>query len=71
MSFLAEGGLGDSKFEFLMPTEVAALLSDGVKVKVLPTPSKRFGITFSEKMPMVREVLEKMTRAGVYPLSLF
>lgn len=71
VSFLAEGGLEDSKSEFLIPTEIGAMLSAGVRVKVLPTPSKWFGMTFSEETPMVREALEKMTREGVYPAPLF
>lgn len=70
-SFLAEGGLDDSKSEFLITTEVGAMLSDGVQIKVLPTPSKWFGMTFSEETPMVREALEKMTREGIYPSPLF
>ena len=36
--FLSEGGLENSKSEFLIPTEVGAMLCDGVKVKVLPRP---------------------------------
>lgn len=69
--FLAEGGLEDSKSEFLIPTEVGAMLSSDVKVKVLPTLSKWFGMTFSEETPMVRESLERMTQEGVYPSPLF
>lgn len=57
--------------EFLIPTEIGAMLSEGVKVKVLPTPSKWFGMTFSEETPMVRQALAKMTQEGIYPTPLF
>lgn len=71
VSFLAEGSLENSKSEFLIPTEVGAMLSSGVKVKVLSTPSKWFGMTFPEETPMVRELLERMTQEGIYPSPLF
>lgn len=69
--FLSDGGLREPNSEFLIPTEIGAMLSDGVKVKVLPTPSKWFGMTFSEETPMVCQALEQMTQAGTYPTPLF
>lgn len=71
VSFLTEGGLENPKSEFLIPTEVGGMLSDGVKVRVLPTTSQWFGMTFSEEIPMVRQALAQMTQAGTYPTPLF
>lgn len=71
VTFLTEGGLENPKSEFLIPTEVGGMLSDGVKVSVLPTTSRWFGMTFSEETPMVRQALAKMTQEGIYPTPLF
>ena len=71
IQFLSDGGLVEPNSEFLIPTEIGAVLSDGVKVKVLPTPGKWFGMTFSEETPMVRQALAQMTQAGIYPTPLF
>ena len=68
--FLAAGGLENPKSEFLIPTEVGGMLTDGVKVSVLSTPSRWFGMTFAEDTPMVRQSLEQMTREGLYPTPL-
>ena len=69
--FLSDGGLEEEKSEFLIPTEIGAMLSDGVKVKVLPTNSPWFGMTFSEEIPKVRQALAGLVEDGVYPDSLF
>ena len=71
VTFLTEGGLENPKSEFLIPTEVGGMLSDGVKVSVLPTTSRWFGMTFSEETPMVRQALAQMTQAGTYPTPIF
>lgn len=71
IQFLSDGGLVEPNSAFLIPTEIGAMLSDGVKVKVLPTPSKWFGMTFSEETPMVRQTLAQMTQEGIYPTHLF
>lgn len=71
ITFLADGGLEHPKSEFLIPTEVGAMLKDGVQVSVIPTSCKWFGMTFSEETPMVSQALARMTREGIYPTPLF
>lgn len=71
VKFLALG-LNDQRSEFLIPTEIGGMLADStVRVKVLPTPSRWFGMTFSEDTPVVREALAQMAADGIYPDPLF
>lgn len=71
IKFLADGGLEYPKSEFLIPTEVGTMLTDGVQVKVIPTPCKWIGMTFAEETVMVSQVLAQMTSDGLYPTPLF
>lgn len=71
VAFLAGGGLETPNSEFLIPTEVGAMLADGVSVRVLPTDGRWFGMTFAEETQMVRDALQQMTDAGKYPTPLF
>lgn len=71
IAFLADGGLDYPKSEFLIPTEVGAMLADGVQVKVIPTPCQWFGMTFVEEVPMVSQALAQMMHDGLYPTPLF
>lgn len=60
------------KSEFLIPTEMGVLLSRGAaRIRVLPTSSQWFGMTFAEDMPGVREAFRIMTKDGVYSDPLF
>lgn len=64
--------LNDPKSEFLIPTAVGHMLALGsVRVKVLPTDSQWFGMTYAEDMPAVRTAFAKMTEEGVYPTPLY
>lgn len=69
--FLSDGGLDTPTSEFLIPTEIGAMLSEGVRVKVLPTVGRWFGMTFSEEIPKVRQALAELVRTGDYPISLY
>ena len=72
IEFLAEGGLTAPKSEFLIPTEMGVLLErDQARIRVLPTTSRWFGMTFAEDMPAVRQTLAEMTEQGEYPAPLF
>ena len=62
--------LDNPKSEFLIPTEVGGMLSQGVRVQVLPTDSRWFGMTFAEDMPGVRDAFREMTEHGIYPSPL-
>ena len=71
VEFLQEG-LTAPKSEFLIPTEMGELLKrDQIRIRVLPTTSRWFGMTFAEDLPAVRQSLEEMTDAGEYPAPLF
>lgn len=60
------------KAEFLIPTEVNNLVEEGkVKVKVIPTTSDWFGVTYASDRPLVVEKINALVAAGVYPKKLF
>ena len=72
IEFLSEGGLTMPKSEFLIPSEMGVLVQRGtVRIRVLPTTSQWFGMTFAEDMPGVREAFARMTAEGLYPSPLF
>jgi len=57
--------------EFLIPTEVGGwLVSEEVRVRVIPTGSRWLGMTHREDMPLVRSVIAQMTAEGKYPSPL-
>ena len=67
-----ENGIRDPKSEFLIPSEMGTLLSrDAIRIRVLPTTSQWFGMTYAEDMPGVREAFRTMTEAGIYTSPLF
>ncbi|MDR1610820.1 MAG: nucleotidyltransferase [Candidatus Symbiothrix sp.] len=60
------------KAEFFIPLVVNNLITSGkVKVKVLDTPSKWFGVTYSEDRPAVVAKLKELSEKGEYPKKLF
>jgi UTP-glucose-1-phosphate uridylyltransferase len=60
------------KSEFYIPSEVDQLISRGeVRVKVLPTSDKWFGVTYVEDKPAVTAGIKKLIEQGVYPERLF
>ena len=71
VEFLQEG-LTAPKSEFLIPTEIGELLRrEEARIRVLPTTSRWFGMTFAEDMPAVRQAFAEMTEQGEYPAPLF
>lgn len=70
-SFLEGGGSSDLSAEFLIPTEIGAMLDGNIQVKVIPVKTKWFGMTFREEAIIVREILGQMAQEGVYPSPLF
>ena len=67
-----EDGLTAPKSEFLIPTEMGEFLRRGqARIRVLPTNSRWFGMTFAEDMPSVRQAFAQMTEQGEYPAPLF
>ena len=71
VEFLGEN-LEEPKSEFLIPTEMGVLLSrNKACIRVLPTTSQWFGMTYAEDMPGVREAFQAMTDSGIYSDPLF
>lgn len=69
--FLSEKGT-DLKAESYLPTAVNAIVAAGnAKVKVLPTQSSWFGVTYREDRPRVVESIQALIRAGEYPEALW
>lgn len=70
-TFLKEN-LNVDKSEFFIPTVVNKLVQEGkAKVKVLPTESKWFGVTYSDDRQGVVEKLAQLHATGVYPEKMF
>ena len=70
--FLAAGGLKDPKSEYLLPTIIGDLLSEGrITVRVLKTQDRWFGVTYKEDKASVTEAFQKLTQDGIYTKELF
>ena len=60
------------KAEFFIPFAVNNLITAGkVKIKVMDTPSRWFGVTYAEDRPGVVAKLKELTEKGEYPGKLF
>lgn len=71
ITFLGEN-LNEPGAEFLIPVEIGQLLDAGeIRVRVLPTDSRWFGMTYVEDMPGVREAFARMTEEGIYTSPLY
>ena len=71
IEFLGEN-LHEPKSEFLIPSEMGVLLSrETVRIRVLPTTSQWFGMTYAEDMPGVRKAFADMAEQGIYTDPLF
>lgn len=71
LEFLAEG-INEPKSEFLIPVEMGVLLTrEAARIRVMPTTSQWFGMTFVEDLPGVKDAFRKMTEEGLYPTPLF
>ena len=44
---------------------------NAVRIRVLPTTSQWFGMTYAEDMPGVRKAFQVMTESGIYTDPLF
>ena len=61
----------DIKAECLLPTMVGDLLAAGeLRVSVLKSADRWFGMTYHEDKEMVQRELQKLHDAGVYPKTL-
>lgn len=61
----------DAKEEFYIPFAVAEMIAAGTaRVRVLPTDSTWFGVTFREDKPLVAASLARLVETGGYPRNL-
>jgi hypothetical protein len=70
-SFL-KANLSNIKSEFFIPLIAEDFMIDqGGKVKVIPTSSQWFGVTYKEDAPIVKASIDKLVADGEYPASLW
>lgn len=70
-AFLGAHG-GDPKAEFYLPAAVSTTIARGeAVVRVLPTESAWFGVTYREDKPRVVAAVAELVRTGRYPAKLF
>ncbi|HVK49308.1 MAG TPA: sugar phosphate nucleotidyltransferase [Pseudobacter sp.] len=68
----AAANSGNPKAEFFIPLVADQFIQDKAGViKVIPTSSKWFGVTYKEDAPEVKEALETLVAAGEYPPALW
>ena len=69
--FLAARGT-DPKAEFYLPAAVSEMIArHEAVVRVLPTSSAWFGVTYRDDKPRVVAAIAELVRAGKYPAKLF
>ncbi len=60
------------KAEYYLPTAVSAMIARReARVRILPTESSWFGVTYREDGPRVRAALAELVRVGKYPARLW
>lgn len=59
------------KSEFFIPIVADQFINDGGVVKVIPTSSQWFGVTYKEDAPAVEKSLDKLVKEGEYPERLW
>ena len=70
VNFLNQSGL-ELKSEFFIPLVADQFIQEGGKIKVVPTQSSWFGVTYKEDAPFVQQSLENLINAGEYPSKLW
>src|ERR1700676_3286449 len=69
--FLAKSGQ-DSKSEFFIPIIGDRFIHEGKgQIKIIPTSSSWFGVTYKEDAPSVQESINKLVESGAYPEKLW
>lgn len=58
--------------EFLIPILINSLVEKAeIKVKLIQTPSKWFGVTYAKDKPEVMECIQDLVDKDIYPKRLF
>jgi NDP-sugar pyrophosphorylase family protein len=70
LDFLKESG-GDPKSEFFIPIIGDQFIKAGGRIKLIPTSSQWFGVTYKEDAPGVQKSLNELVRNGEYPERLW
>ena len=61
-----------AKAEFYLPAAVSSLISTNeIRVRVLPTESRWFGVTYRDDKPRVMAALAGLVQSGAYPANLW
>jgi hypothetical protein len=69
--FLSTRGT-EPKAEFYLPAAVAGMVARAqATVRVLPTASTWFGVTYREDKPRVQAAIAELVESGAYPARLF
>ncbi len=69
--FISENGM-DPKSELLIPATLDRYIKKGsIKIKVLMSNERWFGVTYREDKPFVVESIKKMIRKGIYPVRIY
>ncbi|HET9058024.1 MAG TPA: nucleotidyltransferase, partial [Chitinophagaceae bacterium] len=64
--------INNVKSEFFIPIVADEFIKSGKgKIKVIPTSSQWFGVTYKEDAPNVQESVNKLVISGEYPASLW
>jgi NDP-sugar pyrophosphorylase family protein len=62
----------DPKSELLIPSTLDKYIKRGtIKIRVLMSNERWFGVTYREDKPYVVESIKKMIRKGIYPVRIF
>ena len=67
-----QNNINDPKAEFFIPIVADEFIRSGKgKIKVIPTASQWFGVTYKEDAPGVQQSVNKLVTSGEYPNSLW
>jgi hypothetical protein len=70
--FLGRSAANILKAEFLIPEVVGELIrEERVRVKVLPTRERWFGVTYPEDRPVFKAAIQALVESGIYPRDLW
>jgi hypothetical protein len=62
----------DLKSELDIPTSLDKFVKKGdIRIKILMSNERWFGVTYREDKPFVVESLKKMIRKGIYPVRIY